>query len=246
MPAEVDQRDVQLKLRFSEDLRQRLAAAGERNGSSLNSEIIRRLEDSFSFEAVLGGGTTARMLRQLGSLIENAEVSFGRSWTEDYPTYLLVRAAVQDAVPKLLSAYRPPAPNQEELDTALAACVRLEEAIKSLENELAAMMPAVPDVTGLGLLAQLASNGPSSVLAEEERGRRQLSSAPHFENLPEEHRERARALYAELRTKEGELAEANTRAISTVIRDREAQVQAREAADRLVDKLLAARGGTEE
>lgn len=38
---------VQLKLRLPPDLHQQLAAAVERNQSSLNSEIVRRLRDTF-------------------------------------------------------------------------------------------------------------------------------------------------------------------------------------------------------
>ncbi|QDP26242.2 Arc family DNA-binding protein [Bradyrhizobium cosmicum] len=38
---------VQLKLRFSEELRRKLEKAAERNEQSMNAEIIARLEDSF-------------------------------------------------------------------------------------------------------------------------------------------------------------------------------------------------------
>ncbi|MBR0990017.1 Arc family DNA-binding protein [Bradyrhizobium japonicum] len=38
---------VQLKLRFSEDLRRKLEKAAERNAQSMNAEIIARLEESF-------------------------------------------------------------------------------------------------------------------------------------------------------------------------------------------------------
>jgi Arc-like DNA binding domain len=39
--------EVQLKLRFSESLRRRLEREAARNGRSMNSEIINRLERSF-------------------------------------------------------------------------------------------------------------------------------------------------------------------------------------------------------
>jgi hypothetical protein len=38
---------VQLKLRFSEELRRKLEKAAERNDQSMNLEIIARLEESF-------------------------------------------------------------------------------------------------------------------------------------------------------------------------------------------------------
>jgi glutamine phosphoribosylpyrophosphate amidotransferase len=39
---------VQLKLRFSEELRRKLEKAAERGGQSMNAEIIARLEGSFA------------------------------------------------------------------------------------------------------------------------------------------------------------------------------------------------------
>src|SRR5437764_217881 len=39
---------VQLKLRFSEKLRARIEAAALKNGQSMNSEIVQRLEQSFA------------------------------------------------------------------------------------------------------------------------------------------------------------------------------------------------------
>jgi hypothetical protein len=39
--------EVQLKLRFDEGLRRRIAKAAERNGCSMNAEIIARLRESF-------------------------------------------------------------------------------------------------------------------------------------------------------------------------------------------------------
>ena len=39
---------VQLKLRFGEELRRKLEKAAERNGQSMNMEIIARLEGSFT------------------------------------------------------------------------------------------------------------------------------------------------------------------------------------------------------
>jgi uncharacterized protein (DUF1778 family) len=39
--------EVQLKLRFAEELRRRIERAAEANGRSMNSEIIHRLDQSF-------------------------------------------------------------------------------------------------------------------------------------------------------------------------------------------------------
>lgn len=43
---------VQLKLRFSEELRRKLEKAAERNDQSMNLEIIARLEESFRKEDI--------------------------------------------------------------------------------------------------------------------------------------------------------------------------------------------------
>src|ERR1700730_7791586 len=43
---------VQLKLRFSEELRRKLEKAAERNNQSINSEIIARMEASFRKEEI--------------------------------------------------------------------------------------------------------------------------------------------------------------------------------------------------
>jgi hypothetical protein len=43
---------VQLKLRFSEELRRKLEKAAERNEQSMNLEIVARLENSFRKEEI--------------------------------------------------------------------------------------------------------------------------------------------------------------------------------------------------
>jgi len=78
---------VQLKLRFSEKLRQRIEKAALRNNQSMNTEIVRRLEESFGREElnealraamwqVLTQGGLAEALKPLAAqIVEKIDVS---------------------------------------------------------------------------------------------------------------------------------------------------------------------------
>jgi hypothetical protein len=60
--------EVQLKLRFDEKLRRRLAREAERNDRSMNAEIVLRLESSFQQE-----DTEQLFERALAALVEDVQ-----------------------------------------------------------------------------------------------------------------------------------------------------------------------------
>lgn len=82
---------VQLKLRFQERVRARLEDAAKANGTSLNSEIVGRLDRSLDDDALAGNQETSRFLIALASQITIAERDTGKSWQEDAETYWLAR-----------------------------------------------------------------------------------------------------------------------------------------------------------
>lgn len=88
--------NVQLKLRFKESLRARLEGRADRNEASLNSEIVRRLEDSLLLDEGHGNSReTALLLSAIGTTIQEIETHTGRGWHEDAVTHYAVRAAIQ-------------------------------------------------------------------------------------------------------------------------------------------------------
>ncbi|MEG3166409.1 Arc family DNA-binding protein [Sphingomonas sp. PB2P19] len=91
-------KELQLKLRFSEDLRDRLAEAASINGASLNSEILRRLEASLAQDQVAGSAATAAFLASITAEIVAIEAATGLAWTDDLRTYGAVRFAIAEAV----------------------------------------------------------------------------------------------------------------------------------------------------
>jgi hypothetical protein len=64
------ERNVQTGLRISESLRNRLAREAKRSGVSLNSEIERRLEESFSVSTKELGERVEEISRKIDTLNE--------------------------------------------------------------------------------------------------------------------------------------------------------------------------------
>jgi len=75
---------AQLKVRCPERLRARLEAEAAREGHSLNSEIVSRLEQSFELEKQYGGPETQKFLRTLAGVTPNDE------WVHDWFSRLRV------------------------------------------------------------------------------------------------------------------------------------------------------------
>lgn len=89
---------VQLKLRFQERTRAKLEAAAKENGTSLNSEIVRRLEESLAQDERSGGLRNRRLFNALGIAIAEIENLTGHPWTNDTATFAAVRRALLDEV----------------------------------------------------------------------------------------------------------------------------------------------------
>jgi hypothetical protein len=75
---------VQLKLRFSEALRRRLERAAKANNRSLNSEIVGRLEDSFSSDPAVDKIALALFMESVD----------GKNWKDERMSADTVRIAV--------------------------------------------------------------------------------------------------------------------------------------------------------
>jgi len=69
---------VQLKLRFPEAIRGRLARAAKQHGQSLNSEIVARLYDSFKVEREMLDQLAETLVRSLGPALLNRIVTIYR------------------------------------------------------------------------------------------------------------------------------------------------------------------------
>jgi hypothetical protein len=89
--------EVQLKLRFTEALRRRLAKEAAANEHSMNAEIIDRLDRSFALserlEELFGSDRNVRLFRSLTAAIEATERQSGQPWNDDADTAAEVRLA---------------------------------------------------------------------------------------------------------------------------------------------------------
>lgn len=104
MPRRKSTDTVQLKLRFDEKLRRRLAGEADKADRSLNGEIIHRLERSFqALDDMLGGPHTAALLQILAGEIKLMEAKLGDKWTKDEATAM----AVGQAIARVLSPTMP-------------------------------------------------------------------------------------------------------------------------------------------
>jgi hypothetical protein len=92
MPERESTAKAQLKLRLREPLRARLEAEAKRNGYSLNTEIVRRLEASIRDEDIgaimFGDAQMFGLMDFLARIIRAIEIDAGKPWTEDGETYL--------------------------------------------------------------------------------------------------------------------------------------------------------------
>jgi hypothetical protein len=93
---------VQLKLRFPEALRRRIERAAEANETSMNSEIVGRLEESFRKDdaaklgaALMGGDDTATALQLIANAMRlETAAEDGSAWSKSLEKAEAVRTAV--------------------------------------------------------------------------------------------------------------------------------------------------------
>ena len=75
----------QVKLRLPEELKQRIAVSAERNGRSINSEVVKRLQDSLNTSEKLSTAVTLNMyIEMLDSRIRQILQDHGRLTAEGY------------------------------------------------------------------------------------------------------------------------------------------------------------------
>jgi len=92
----------QFKLRMPEPLREKLEESTRRSGSSLNTEIVRRLERSFQEETVFGGPRLTRYAHLMASVFAHAgqrtSGAADDSWLDNDGAYIVVVTSVMDAL----------------------------------------------------------------------------------------------------------------------------------------------------
>ena len=103
--------EKQLKLRFGEDLWEVLTERAERNGASLNSEIIRRLRDSVAADENEGGAGTETLVLRIRADLKSVEALSGASWVRNLNAWGAAKRLINDAV----NQYRPPSEGSDKL-----------------------------------------------------------------------------------------------------------------------------------
>jgi hypothetical protein len=124
---------AQLKVRLREPLRARLEAEARNNGYSLNTEIVRRLEESIREEdfgaRVFGDDEMFATMDTLARLIRAVELRTGKPWTADRETYELAVETIYRVLkngPRLLATGEYPGGVRDIADVgALALIERL-------------------------------------------------------------------------------------------------------------------------
>lgn len=95
MSAKAGRHDDQYMVRFPEGMRDRIKAAAETNGRSMNSEIIARLEDSFveRFRLEAGIGAVSDLMAAVLARVAIDMQRDGKSpddflaWVRDFPEF---------------------------------------------------------------------------------------------------------------------------------------------------------------
>src|SRR5207253_8752515 len=92
------------------------------SASSMNSEIVARLERSISADDELGDGPTRALLRDIARQIALVEAKTGRRWNSDPVTYWAARSMTLDA----FNRAKPTPANYDEINQLEAERARLE------------------------------------------------------------------------------------------------------------------------
>lgn len=119
---------VHLKVRFFEETRLKLEAAAKANKTSMNAELINRLERSFEVGDVLDDPSSIALFRALNDAISQVEVVTGGHWQSDRVSYVAVTCLV-DA---LLKDRQPPPINAAELIEVGGAITKIQNKIDGL------------------------------------------------------------------------------------------------------------------
>jgi hypothetical protein len=130
---------IGLNVRMKEPLRRKIETASKSNGVSMNSELVRRVEETFAKEeagaAVYGGDKLEALFRVLGGAANLVEARTEKLLTEDWDTMAAVRKAWDTLIPRLMPV--PPVPPE------------IEDAMNAPQPVEAPSMPAMPYPDGL-------------------------------------------------------------------------------------------------
>lgn len=180
---------VGLQLRFQEQMRGKLETAAKANGTSLNSEIVARLDRSLEDDARSGGHKTSRFLIALASDIAVAEKETGKSWQQDAEAYYLARLLMH----RTIAAHDPVSEDH-------AAYVSLKSEIEKAKDRRDSLDSILTDCRAIGrnALLMLATNKEDAGYKETDEKFWINPTAP-TEALTDQDRETIRAWLVELR-----------------------------------------------
>ena len=74
---------IHLSLRMKERLRAQLERAAKMNGTSINTETVNRVEQSFEIESRFGGSQNVDLINMIGNMMKIAETRYGSDWREN-------------------------------------------------------------------------------------------------------------------------------------------------------------------
>jgi len=118
---------LQMKVNLPQQTRLALEQAAEKNGWSLNREVVSRLDASTKDDSSCGDGSVAVFCRALGSALAAVEHQRGKSIFEDLPTALAGRQAVLNLLDTLTPMFAlEEIEQQHELLVSIANAAEME------------------------------------------------------------------------------------------------------------------------
>lgn len=170
--------------RATNELKQKLTKAAEQSERSIAQEIEMRLEMSFAREADAGSATAAALADLVRLVVSRLEAKSGKTWTDDYNTYLAVEAAIGRILylnQPQEAAHWSDAKRRWEEDTG-------EEGLEQLRIEMQSL--ADPEVR---------SSDPDRLDRVEKRINDLMITAHRFENSLKEHNRRVASVVDHLK-----------------------------------------------
>lgn len=156
---------VGLQLRFQERLRSQLEQAAKAAGTSLNSDIVSRLERSLEDDEHAGGIKAKWLLQEIAGLFRRADDLAGQSWREDFRAYGAAKALLS----KWMIDQRPAPLNHMEVEAALgvfeAQQARLDGALETLRQA-----GVIKKITREGVLAGISARRSTPVSSATRQG----------------------------------------------------------------------------
>ena len=216
---------ISMTLRLRQDLHQRLADAAKCQGVSLNVEVGNCAQRWLDFEAAHAGPATSEVLHRIALMIADIERDTGAAWMDDFATFEAVRAALPDAIEKLMTFHMPHAPNEEQ---ALITSLAFDETREIIGDMRPALVEA--GIVPAGRISEMALGVNESAIDQLPSG--EPRSAAEADMLRSKLKLYRQALQVErqLKQRSGEL----------LVPMREQQQRGRDTARRVLDALDAA------